>query len=163
MWNQKSEKNISVLEGSEHISGSDRGTASHPSIQDKKVFESSGQDSGFLSGPQNLYSSEDIDTHLDDLPDIEKFRDSGAIDEDDEDSHTKDTKQTSMILDSGVDVGLSEWFCGLNLKNASQPLNNLGGCRQTVLEEPKYPKISKLLQTTPLWEICYFQDEDGDT
>lgn len=161
MWDQKTGINFAALEGSERISGIDR-AAGVNNLQDKKDFESSGDDSGFLSGPQNLYSSESIDTHSDHIiPDIEKFQDSGAIDADED--NTKDTKPSSMILDSGVDIGLSEWFCELNLKNSTSQLNNLGGCRKTVLEEPKYSKITKLLESRPLWEICYIQDEDGDT
>lgn len=164
MWDQKTGINVSAIEGSERISGS--GSNNQP-IDDKKIFESFGEDSGFLSGPQNLYSSESIDTHSDVGPDITpKYRDSGAIDgnedDDDDKDNTKDTKSSSMILDSGVDVGLSEWFCELNLKNSTLPLNNLGSCRKTV-DEPKYSKISKLLENRPLWEICYVQDADGDT
>lgn len=151
---QKTGINVSAIEGSERISGSG---SNHQSIQDKNIFESFGEDSGVFSGPQNLYSSESIDSHSDVVPNT----DSRAI-VGDEEKDTKDTKSSSMILDSGVDVGLSEWFCELNLKNSTLPLNNLGSCRKTV-EEPKYSKISKLLENRPLWEICYVQDADGDT
>lgn len=160
MWDQKTGINVSAIDGSERITGTG---SNRQLLQDKKHFESTGEDSGFLSSSQ-IYSSESNHPQSEIEPDIEKFRDSGAIEEDDEQGdNTKDTKQDSMILDSGVDVGLSEWFCELNLTNSTLPLNNLGGCRKTVLEEPKFAKISKLLQNRQLWEICYVQDADGDT
>lgn len=163
MWDQKSGINVSALDGS------DRSGSNHQSIQDKKLFESSGSDSGFLSGPQTLYSSESIDSHPDIAgPEkIDTFRDSGAIVTDDDDNNdrnenTKDKKQESMIFQSGVDVGLSEWFCELNLKNSSLPLNNLSTSRKGV-DEPKFSKFPKQLPNRPLLEICYVQDADGDT
>lgn len=167
MWDQKSGINVSAPEGSERISGSG---ANHQSIQDKKIFESSGGDSGFLSGPQNLYSSESIDSsdRIDQniAPVIDKFQDSGAIladdDDDEQEDNTKDNKQEPMIFQSSVDVGLSEWFCELNLKNSSLPLNNLSSSRKSP-EEAKYSKLSKQFSNRPLWEICYVQDADGDT
>lgn len=166
MWDQKSGINVSALEGSERISGSG---PNHQLIPDKKIFESSEEDSGFLSGPQNLYSSENIDSqhfdskHIDShridaeiVPD--KFRDSGAIIADDEDEPEDNTKEP-MIFQSSVDVGLSEWFCELNLKNSSLPLNNLSNSRKSQEE----PKLAKQFSNRPLWEICYVQDADGDT
>lgn len=184
MWNQNSGKPISVLGESEPKGDS---IVQHPP-NDKQLFESSGQDSGFLSGPQNTFlSDDDIIVDASELPlssvggggnqhsknnNVTSYTDSGAIDDDFDDVDkndnkiTKDSSKTSdatMILDSGVDLGLEEWFCGLNLKNTSQPLNNLGNCRKNMLEEDKFPRITKQLQHTPLWEICYIQDDDGDT
>lgn len=176
MWEQKSGKSNTIIDGTDQ----------------KSQFESSQQDSGFLSGPQNIFSSSEIyDDDITDKPSIgggnctniapkssnlvtSSYTDSGAIedfvDEDDQElSNTaKDIRSTSqsndMILDSGVDLGLEEWFCGLNLKNSTQPLNNLGSsCRKAMLDAQRFPKISKKLQQTPLWEICYIQDDDGDT
>lgn len=167
MYDQKTGINVSANQGSEQIRRSD---SNHPSIDDKKIFESSGgDDSGFLSG-QNLFSSESIDTEdIADtvpvaVPDTDNYRDSGAIvaDDDEREDNTKDTKQGSMILPNGVDVGLSEWFCGLNLKNSSVPYNNLSSSRKTQ-EEPKYSSFSNKLPNRPLWELCYRQDDDGDT
>lgn len=169
MWDQESGINVSALDGTRRIGGS-------ASIEDKKIFESSGGDSGFLSGPQTLYSSESIDSehhqshdshqsHSDIVPDkSEPFRDSGAIvgDFDDEQDDTKDTKQDPMIFKSGVDVGLSEWFCELKIKNSSAPTNNLSGYQETSVEEPKVSKF-KGLTSRQLFEICYVQDADGDT
>lgn len=161
----------------------------------KGQFESSQQDSGFLSGPQNNFSSSEIfDDDITDQPSIgggnnpniapkssnlvtSSYTDSGAIEDFDVDeqelSHTaKDSRSQTqitsqnniMLLDSGVDRGLEEWFCGLNLKNSTQPLNNLGSsCRKAMLDAQHFPKISKKLQQTKLWEICYIQDDDGDT
>lgn len=167
MYDQKTGINVSAIQGSERIRGSD---SNRPTIDDKKIFESSGgDDSGFLSG-QNLFSSESIDTEdIADtvpaaVPDTDNYRDSGAIVADDDDEeredNTKDTKQGPMILPNGVDVGLSEWFCGLNLKNSSVPYNNLSSSRKAQ-EEQKYSTFSK--PNRPLWELCYRQDDDGDT
>lgn len=144
MWDQKTGINVSAHEASSQQ-------------QDKnKLFESTGEDSGFHSGPQHLYSSEIIDSgigHTVDTPVTENFQDSGAIIED-----NQDRKQESMIVQSGVDFGLSEWFCDLSLNNST---NNLSSCRQSA-EETKYSK-SKPFSNRPLWELCYVQDADGDT
>lgn len=182
MWDQKSGKSNTIIDGPDQ----------------KSHFESSQQDSGFLSGPQNIFSSSEIyDDDITDKPSIggggnctniapkssnlvtSSYTDSGAIEdfvdeEDDQElsnsakdirSKTQITSQSNnMILDSGVDLGLEEWFCGLNLKNSTQPLNNLGSsCRKAMLDAQRFPKFSKKLQQTPLWEICYIQDDDGDT
>lgn len=176
MCDQKSGINVSALEGSERISGSG---LNHQSIPDKKIFESSEEDSGFLSGPQNLYSSESLDSqhfdsqHFDsqqfDSKNIgslridaevvhDEFRDSGAIIPDDEDEPEDNTKEP-MIFKRSVDVGLSEWFCKLNFQNSSLPLNNLSNSRKSQEE----PKLAKQFSSRPLWEICYVQDADGDT
>lgn len=179
MWNQKSGKSNTIIDGSDQ----------------KGQYESSQQDSGFLSGEQNIFSSsENYDDDITDQPSIgggictnlapksnnleSSYTDSGAIedfyDEDDQElsntakdcrSTTQITSQTDkMILDSGVDLGLEEWFCNLNLKNSNQPLNNLGSsCRDPMIDAQRFPKFSKKLQQTQLWQICYFQDDDGDT
>ncbi len=165
MWDQKTGINVSALEESERFSGS---ASNHQSIQDKKIIDSCGEDSGFLSG-QNLYSSDSIeDSHSEVIaaaPVIEeKFRDSGAIvaddDDDEQEDITKDTKQEPMIVQSGVDVGLSEWFSGMNIYNS----NNLSDSRKNNVQEvPKYQKPSKTTLNRSLVETCYSQDSDGDT
>ena len=144
--------------------------------QDTK-FESSEQDSGFLSGPQNFYSSSELNSSSASIGD-RKYIDSGAIDvdnDDDDDNHTnshstKDNnkqQEDQMILDSGVDLGLEEWFCGLNIKNSPQSINNLGkNCKKAAIEEQQQQssqKLTKQLEQLPLWQICYYQDEEGDT
>lgn len=183
MWDHKSGNSISAIEEANK-------SGSTELQQDKKFpFQSSeGQDSGFLSG-QNL-SSSDIDYDIEEIKEtnikaeivvtakqIDKsYTDSGAIDDDYEDDCqetaaavlAKDNlKQQSqkMIIDSGVDLGLEEWFCGLNLKNSNQQLNNLGSaCRlKEQQQQQKYPRITKKLQQIPLWQMCYVQDDDGDT
>lgn len=182
MWDHKSANTISALDKETD------NTLPNSGLQDKKIFQSEGQDSGFLSG-QNL-SSSDIDYDIDDIKEInttdttssslatninsnkqqqQSYTDSGAIDDDYDNNScdlAKDSKQQQsqkMIIDSGVDLGLEEWFCGLNIKNSNQQSNNLGKpCRKTK-EEPKFAKITKKLQTVPLWQMCYVQDDDGDT
>ncbi|KAG4066794.1 hypothetical protein HA402_012861 [Bradysia odoriphaga] len=157
MWDQRRSINVSAPEGSERISGSNLSP-----IQDKKIFESSGGDSGFLSGPQNSSDSLDseIYSHKSILPDSNKFQDSGAIVGDDEEEDEQADTKDPMIFRSGIDVGLSEWMCDLNLKDST--INNLSSSRKTA-EEAKPTKLSKQLPNRQLWEICYVQDADGDT
>lgn len=191
MWDQNSSNDSQSIS----VSGTAGTTTTTTAAGDnKQIFQSNlDQDSGFLSGPiSNQFSSE-----IDDDADItdptpppshqqqqqqpprkaqESYTDSGAIDDfiDDEDDGDKKQEQShKMILDSGVDLGLEEWFCCMNLKNSTQPLNNLGATANTyhkaMLEaaavQQRFPKISSKLQQqqTPLWEICYIQDDDGDT
>lgn len=168
MWDQKTGLNISAREG-ERMSG-----PNHQAIDDKKIFESTGEDSGFLSGPQNLYSSESLDSHSDIVPNEQEDKQqepmvqdkqilestgadsgflSGQID------NTKDNQGETMLFRDSIDGNMSEWFVGLNLKNSSVPFNNLGSTQNTGGEAPYSKKLSK----RALWEICYVQDADGDT
>lgn len=163
MWDQKTGINVSAPEGSDRIIGS--GGSNNQSISDKKVFESTGEDSGFISS-QNiiLLSSDSVsDSHLDAVSnkEFEDLRDSGAIlseeyIDDDRQDYTKDKKQEQpMILQNVVDSGVTEWFCGLNLKDSSLPLNDLGS--------KSAPESPEELSKTSLMRICYTQDADGDT
>lgn len=168
MWDQKSGKSNSNIDGTDP----------------KGLYESSQEDSGFLSGPQNFFSSsETYDDDITDQPSIgggnciniapkssnlvTSYTDSGAIEDfcvDEDDQELSNTAKDIMILDSSVDSGLEEWFCRLNLRNSNQPLNNLGSsCRKAMIDAQRFPKFSKKLQQTPLWQLCYFQDDDGDT
>lgn len=188
MWDQKSSTD------SQSISVSGRSAAA-AAEDNKKQFQSNiNQDSGFLSGPISSQFSSEIDDDQqrnddvdisDDPPQPKKveasaakqarYSDSGAID-DFIDDEAEEDEEKKMILDSGVDSGLEQWFCCMNLKNSTEPLNNLGAasaatCHKAMLEaaamQQRFPKISaKLqhqLQQQPLWEICYIQDNDGDT
>ncbi|KAJ6647792.1 NF-kappa-B inhibitor cactus [Pseudolycoriella hygida] len=167
MWNQQSAMNVSALEGSERISGSELNCHL---LQDKKLFESSGEDSGFLSGPQNLYSSESIDLQSNVLlPDIDNFGDSGAIPdiEDEQQDNTKDPKE-KMIFRSGIDANMSEWLCKLNLKDSETPMNNLNNCGKQLHTQAKDQEQNRSILPQryagrPLWQTCYLQDADGDT
>lgn len=150
MWDQRAPINVS--EGSERISGSNLS-----SLQDKKIFESSGGDSGFISGPQNSSDCLDSETDIREDTDAPPKQTVDNFEEDSGVFGTKETTQDSMIFRQGdIDVGLSEWMCKVNLKDST--VNDLNSSRKTV-EEPKPTKITKQL----LWEICYVQDADGDT
>lgn len=129
--------------------------------------------------PKKIQESDKID-----------YTDSGAIDDfncDDKELHEMkldssnqqqqhhrkeqtDDDNNKMYIDSGVDVGLSEWFCNMNLTaNPTQQINNLGGIKSEFYDDIAEQKanaknISEKLEQTPLWELCYQQDEEtGDT
>lgn len=151
MWDQKSAQTHSVISDS-----------------DKKLFESSsGQDSGFLSGPQ--YSSDDIDLQLKSeehhhrLPtagqqqppsdETENFKQQSEDSQFTDSGLCESAEQTGpMILDGNLDLNLNEWFCGLKLDWK----NDLDAKKQT-------PPTCSKPSPPPLWKICFMQDDDGDT
>lgn len=150
MWDQRAPINVS--EGSERISGSNLS-----SLQDKKIFESSGGDSGFISGPQNSSDCLDSETDIREDTDVPPKQTVNNFEEDSGVFATTETTKDSMILEQGnIDSNLAEWMVRVNLKDST--VNDLSSSRKTV-EEPKPTKITKQL----LWEICYVQDADGDT
>lgn len=144
------------------------------SSKNKDFSENSAVDSGFLSGPQAIYSGEldsTLNEHSDRLPSNEKqqidtFTDSGCID-DSAQLTSKDKRQPTyhhtntnintdsgiMIMDGGVsEAGLPDWFKNLSIKEADN-FNNLDATKEK----------SSNQQKNNLWEQCYRQDNDGDT
>lgn len=72
--------------------------------------------------------------------------DSGLIEDIDEDDLPKTTNNSSsMLLDRNIDTSISEWLCDLKL--SAEPINNL----------------TKVSNQTPLWQMYYEQNDDGDT
>lgn len=129
-------------------------------------------DSGFLSGPQANYSSE-FDSSLGESSSSQlsvKTKpqppsksavqtdtniDSGVIDDHD---------LSHMIIGSGNNVGLPEWFNNLSL-NESPSINNLDEKKEkstSTTEQKAIQQKTKEIQAN-LWKLCYQQDEDGDT
>lgn len=148
------------------ISISDEKNSAFSSNQKDSEFDSAiGTDSGFLSGPQSqiLLSSENIieeDKKIEVTPNNfhqTQTLDSGLIEYiEEEDSSEKQTNDISMLLDNGV--GLSEWFCNLQVQSSSsEPLNNFG--------KPisKKSTTNSSLKQSNTWGKFYQKNEDGDT
>lgn len=142
----ESESDLSLASGFERSSKS------------KDCDTNSAVDSGFISGPQAIYSGE-LDSALDDdLPahspkskeplhqqpkiQIDTNIDSGCLTD-------------SEMISTGFEAGLPEWFNNLSLKNTPS-INNLDGTKEKSNQ-------SKNNNEAKLWQICYKQDNDGDT
>lgn len=123
-----------------------------------KDFESnSALDSGFISGPQAIYSGE-IDSALDDdLPvPSSKSKDQTSSPKNQIDTNIDSGCLTdSEMISTGFEAGLPEWFNNLSLKNTPS-INNLDGTKEKSNQ-------SKSNNEAKLWQICYKQDNDGDT
>lgn len=139
------------------------------SSKNKDLSETnSALDSGFLSGPQALFSGE-IDSGLDGgLSDhshqshpsndksqktqVDTFTDSGVIDD-----------SSQMISGGGAEPGLPDWFNNLSLKD-SPSINNLDGTKEkSNQQQQQQQQQQKSNIEANLWKLCYRQDNDGDT
>lgn len=184
MWNPKSgpnatRKDVSVAKGEKNLLKKQTDTLGE---KGEVELQSGGVDSGFLSGPQLSFEGEagdfeqKPDNKIDDThgqtaasyaKEAEReYVDSGLLEDIEEDKEPK-KENTHMLLDRGVDSGLTEWFCNLSLKNSSQPLNNLGS-EKSAGKKSAEQNISgktqpqKAKSTNP-WEVYYQQNDDGDT
>lgn len=128
-------------------------------------------DSGFLSGPQANYSTE-FDSSLGEesssklsMSNIKSQPLSKTQTDTNIDSGVIDDLSTSqMIIGSGTNVGLPDWFNNLSL-NESPSINNLDEKKDktTVAEQQKLiQQKTKEIQSN-LWKLCYQQDDEGDT
>lgn len=177
MWNRNVDRNISVLEGKSEAEKSsvDTGTLSTIDRESKKIPENTncGPDSGYLSGPLSAYISEEIDEIS---PQKDNNTDSDLIEDNNDNSSASDTTATNpnntntkenindsqMILDSGIDCNLNEWFSHLKFSDESTPLNNLSCDRKN--NEKQNTSARKDGSNRPrIWEICYRQNDEGDT
>lgn len=187
MWDQKLSSHVSVLEGSEHHHQPHHNQFSDQLHNKKDCLTSQASDSGFLSGPQTFDS---IDVDIADSSDKhysqqhyqqqqqqsqqqlqqsqqsekqQQYTVDSGVDLDGASSVSisdKDLKQNDshMILDGGgIESGLAEWFCTLKLNNSSQ-LNNLNYVKKTPIKEQREKELQ-----AKLWQLCYQQDDDGDT
>lgn len=140
-------------------------------------------DSGFLSGPQQIFSGE--------------LSSSGGIDAKDSHHHSNTTSVTSSqqnqqksastsdsFVDLGIsadislsssstaqmksgggETGLSDWFNNLNIKD-SPSINNLDAAKEKIASSTAVTVASQQQKSTieaNLWKLCYRQDNDGDT
>lgn len=64
-----------------------------------------------------------------------------------------------MLLEQGVDSGVSEWFCKLTLRDPNQQVNNLGATNN----ENNNTGNAEGLENLASWEIYYQQNNEGDT
>lgn len=140
-------------------------------------------DSGFLSGPQQIFSGELSSGNIDSI-DL-KSKDSRS-------HHSSSTKsqsqQKSASIDSdsfvdlgisadlsssqmktgGGETGLSDWFNNLNIKD-SPSINNLDATKEklatitTTTTTANVPSHPPKINVEALWNLCYQQDNDGDT
>jgi len=163
MWRGDAELNrrgLSPLLADQTGTGQSTTLSSLPSPSDGKcpsLYDSGCMDSGFLSGA-NISSD-----HL--------WRNSSEYDLDDSSSPTDCHKgvesKSYSRLDSGVDVGLSEQFnsqCSVNDLNA--PHRSLSQCDE-VPNSPKELSATQsrdsVLDTNTTLDVCFQQDQDGDT
>lgn len=121
-------------------------------------FECSTSDSGFLSSG-NLLSSGEIFSE-----EIQPERKSPTVDSGVIDVNLKTPEiacDTSMKLDSGVDLALSQSFSSLNLD--TKDLNDLNSSTyHPSISSTTDLKISNVPEKQQ-WELYYEQDENGDT
>lgn len=174
--------------------------SSNQKYQQQQQQQSANIDSGFLSGPQDQYDITDECCDDDNLiPLNEKFEfkqqnyqqtqpklidntatDSGLIEDAD-----IDQEDSMMIIDSGVDIDVSEKFSRLNLLSSTVPLsqqtnapNNLGAISKLKENYKKQQQQQQIISNPPIvvqdvhnnkiaqeqsWENYYQQDEEGDT
>lgn len=140
------------------------------SSKNKDFSESnSALDSGFLSGPQAIYSGEisALDDSSDNLPSKEKHQsshidsyiDSGIIDDSTQLTSKDKQQKTNVNTDSGImistdnatETGLNDCFKNLSVKDAAN-YNNLDATKEKSNQ-----------QMNILWKLCYRQDNEGDT
>lgn len=153
------ENDLSLASGFEHSS------------KNKDLRETNSPvDSGFISGPQAIYSGE-LDDSEDQLESEEKhhhyhhqlshndtYTDSGCIDDSTHltlrDKHNQthiDTNTDSGIMISGGSVGEAVLANRLNNLSLNKIHNDLDAAKE------------KINQQKNLWKTCYRQDNEGDT
>lgn len=134
------------------------------SSKNKDFDTNSALDSGFLSGPQAIYSGE-IDSALDDNSAQMSTKASSEPVQTQQKQHLHiDTNidsgcildsQSDMILKGCVtDDGLPDYFNNLSIKDPS--INNLDGNKSNQSSQRQQQRAN-------LWKLCYQQDNDGDT
>lgn len=147
------------------------------SSKNKDLSETdSALDSGFLSGPQPIYSGAlDGDLDVDDHHD--RHIDSAPKDKQ---SHSKQHQQqqvvdsgiltdtleesgifSSEMISSGTEPGLPDWFNNLSIKD-SPSINNLDSTKEKLTASNQQLQQQQKTEAN-LWKLCYIQDNDGDT
>lgn len=156
-------------------SGFERGS------KNKDLSETNSElDSGFLSGPQQIFSGELSSGAIDSIDLSSKSKESRTSSHHSSGlSSTKSQQQKGSVADCDLSVdlgisadlsssqmksgggettGLSDWFNNLNIKD-SPPINDLDFSKEKNNRDSQQPKIN----VESLWKICYQQDNDGDT
>lgn len=129
------------------------------SSKNKDCDSNSGLDSGFLSGPQAIYSgeldsalSDDSSSQLTSKKDNQTHQPKIQIDTNVDSGCIVDSQ---MISTGGNEAGLSDWFNNLSLRD-SPTINNLDATKEKSNQ-------SKNKNEAKLWKLAYRQDNDGDT
>lgn len=135
-------------------------------------------DSGFLSGPQQIFSGELSSGAIDSID--MKLKDSRHHSTTSSQSQQKNASASDSFVDLGIsadlsssqmksgggETGLSDWFNNLNIKDSSS-INNLDATKEkiatTVIAANVASQQQKINVDANLWERCYRQDNDGDT
>lgn len=134
------------------------------SSKNKDFDTNSALDSGFLSGPQAIYSgeinsaSDDDDHHS--MPmqksSTEKCQQQLQIDTNIDSGCIID----SQMFSKGDETGLPENFNNLSIKE-NPLINNLDSIKEKSNQQQYQQQLPQ--QRNNLWKSCYRQDNDGDT
>ena len=146
------------------------------SSKNKDFDTNSALDSGFLSGPQAIYTGE-IDSALDDDSSAPQQSSSSLSSKKSSDKFGQQKIQIDTNIDSGCisaqmistggigEGGLPDWFNNLSIKD-SPSINNLDGTKDKSNQQPSQQQQQQQQKSSieaNLWELCYAQDSDGDT
>lgn len=132
-------------------------------------------DSGFLSGPQQIFSGELSSGNIDsiDLKSKDSHHSSSTKSQSqqknafiDSDSFvdlgiSADLSSSEMKM-SGAETGISDWFNNLNIKDTPS-INNLDTTKERIPAATTTTSANVGINFESLWKICYQQDNDGDT
>lgn len=156
-------------------SGFERGS------KNKDLSETNSElDSGFLSGPQQIFSGElssgPIDSvelkskeirHHSSTTGQSQQKNAPATDTFEDLGISADLSSSQMISHGG-ETGLSDWFNNLNIKD-SPSINNLDAAKEKTAVSTTNATANAANQQSKssieanLWKLCYRQDNDGDT
>lgn len=151
----------------------------------KELAEETAQDSGFISSssvflsgddllgdeesaqstkpnvdddstPKSSEDSKSIKTahHLQEQLDSGLIADQQLSDDEEAEQTTADTPSGKMLVDKSI----NEWMCDRSLKEDN---NDLDTCSK--LAKPVQQSLMDTIKHMPLWQVCYTQDEEGDT
>lgn len=140
-------------------------------------------DSGFLSGPQQLFSG-DLSSGAIDSKSKESRHHSSIVSTPASQSQQKSASASDSFVDLGIsadlsslssmqmksgggETGLSDWFNNLNIKD-SPSINNLDAAKEKIVTSISSTANAASQQPKSnieanLWKLCYRQDNDGDT
>lgn len=144
-------------------------------------------DSGFLSGPQQIFSGELSSGTIDSIDLKSKENRNNNRSSSTSTKSQSQQKTVSADCDSSVDLGisadlsssqmksgggetgLSDWFHNLNIKD-SPTINNLDATTKekiavstTITTANNVANQQSKINVEQLWKICYQQDNEGDT
>lgn len=153
-------------------SGFERGS------KNKDLSETNSElDSGFLSGPQQIFSGELSSDSLDAKDSCHHHHSSSTTTSSQNQQKSVSTSDSfvdlgisadlssSQMKSGGGETGLSDWFNNLNIKD-SPSINNLDAAKEKITTGTAATAASQQSKSNieaNLWKLCYRQDNDGDT